>query len=120
MANPHPSKSFKAGDARINRRGRTKKGETLAEKFRDALAETLDGDYTKLDSLIDTVLKMALKGDQKAIEFMLERGFGKVPERIESVNQTVNYDFTNLPLEERVKLLEQIRSARRTDATDPQ
>jgi hypothetical protein len=106
--------TFVKGDSRINRKGRAKKGETLAEMFRDALSDKLNGDYTKLDSLIDKVVDMALKGNQNAIEYVLARGWGKMIERVESTNVNQNYDFTNLSLEERMKLLEQLKNARAT------
>lgn len=102
---------FTKGDARINRKGRPKVGESLAEKFRDAMAERLTGDYTKLDSLIDKTVDMALKGDQAALEYALARGYGKLIDRSENVNVNQNYDFTNLSLEERMKLLEQLKNA---------
>lgn len=111
---PRTSGSFKKGDARINRKGRPKVGESLSEKFRDAMAERLTGDYTKLDSLIDTTIAKALKGDQVALEYCLARGFGKMVDRVEATNVNQNYDFTHLDLEARMKLLEQLRDARLT------
>jgi hypothetical protein len=89
------STSFKKGDPRINRKGRPKTGEALADKFRDALKEKLDGDYTKLDSLIDKTVDMALKGNQAAIEFVLARGWGKMIDRIE-VTPKKEFDLTQL------------------------
>jgi hypothetical protein len=118
MANPRPSNSFKKGDPRINRKGRPKIGRSISDKFRDALEEGLTGDYTRLDSIIDAVVTKALKGDQAAIEYCLARGFGKMTERVESVNLNKNYDFSNLPLEERMRLLEAIRNARPTIPSD--
>lgn len=105
---------FKKGDYRINRKGRPKLGMSLAEKFRDAMAEKLDGDYTKLDSLIDKVVDNALHGEQDALEYVLARGWGKLVDRIEATNVNQNYDFSNLSLEDRMKLLEQIKGARTT------
>lgn len=121
MSNPRPSNSFKKGDPRINRKGRPKTGQSIAEKFRDALAEVKaegNPDYTKLDALIDKVIQKALAGDQQSIEYCLARGYGKLIDRIESNVVNKNYDFTNLSLEERMKLLEQLRSARTTINSD--
>lgn len=112
MARTANAGSFKKGDARINRNGRPKKGESIAEKFRDALAERLTGDYTRLDSMIDAIVTKALKGDQDAIEFCIARGYGKLIDRVESHNINNSYDFTHLSMEERVKLLELIKSAK--------
>jgi hypothetical protein len=102
-----------------NPKGRAKLGETLAEKFRDAMAEKVNGDYSKLDKLIDKTIDMALKGNQNAIEFALARGWGKLIDRVESVNTNLNtnYDITQLPLEERRKLLETLKSVRKSDST---
>jgi hypothetical protein len=107
--------SFKPGDPRINRKGRAKKGQSLAEKFRDALAEqAAEGTegYSKLDQLIDKTVTMALSGEQQAIEYVFARGWGKLIDRVESNNINKNYDFSNLSTEDRMKLLELIKSAR--------
>jgi hypothetical protein len=111
---PATAGSFKKGDSRINRKGRPKVGQSLSEKFKDAMAERLNGDYAKLDSIIDAVVTKAMKGDQAAIEYVLARGWGKLIERVEQTNVNQNYDFTNLSLDERLKLLEQLRNARAT------
>lgn len=105
--------SFVKGDKRINRKGRPKVGESLAEKYRDALNEALTGNYTKLDSLIDKAVEKALKGDLSAIQYVEARAYGKLVERTEAINTNMNYDFSNMPLEERKKLLETLRNARR-------
>lgn len=104
--------AFKKGDPRINRNGRPKNGETIAQKFRDAMAEKLTGDYSKLDSMIDALIQKALKGDQAAIEYCIARGYGKLIDRVETANVNKNYDFSNLSMDERIKLLELIRNAR--------
>lgn len=118
---PRKPGTFVKGDPRINRKGHAKKGETLAEKFRNAMAEAKDEknpDYTKLDALIDKVLQKALAGDQASIEYCFARGFGKLIDRIESNNNNKNYDFTNLPMDDRLKLLELLRSANATVPSD--
>ena len=97
-----------------NPNGAPHKGQSLAEKFRAALSERLTGDYAVLDALIDTTVDKALKGDQQALEYALARGFGKMIDRVEATNVNQNYDFSNLSLEERLKLLEQLRNARAT------
>jgi hypothetical protein len=99
---PKTSTSFVPGDPRINRKGRPKKGQSLAEKFRDALTEKSaedSEDYTKLDMLIDKVVEMALEGDQSAIEFALARGWGKLIDRIE-ITPKQEYDLSKLSDEE--------------------
>ena len=118
MARPATSGSFKKGDARINRKGRRKAGNTLAEKFRDAGNEELSEGYSVLDSIIDSLKTNALKGNQDAIEYFLARGHGKLIERIEAINTNQNYDFSNLSIEERMKLMELIKRARTVVPSD--
>lgn len=96
---PTGKQKFVKGDTRINRRGRPKMGETLAEKFRNALTESVSGDYTRLDKLIDVALDQASKGKLFALEYVLSRGFGKVPDRIE-ITPKPNYDLSKLSQEE--------------------
>lgn len=106
------STSYKKGQSG-NPKGRPKKGETLAEMFRDALAEpvkeTAEGRYTRLHKIIDKVVTKAEAGDQQAIEYALARGFGKLIDRIESANVNKQYDFKDIPIEERKKLLETLK-----------
>lgn len=75
------------GDPRSNLSGRPKLGHTLSERYRTALAEAESevrgGEYTRLDALIDILMGKAMEGDQRAIEYLNERAYGKVPERIE-------------------------------------
>lgn len=110
--------TFVKGDKRINRKGRPKKGESIAEKFRNAFAEIEDGDYTRLDSVIDKVITMAQQGNLAAIDYAIARGWGKMIDRIETNNNNKNYDFTNLPMDDRLKLLELLRSANATVPSD--
>lgn len=113
------SGSFKKGDPRINKKGRPKKGESIAEKFRDAMAErfTEEG-YSKLDSIIDAVIKKALQGNLDAIEFCIARGYGKMIDRIEATNTNKNFDFSNLSMEDRLKLHEMLKNAGTTVPSD--
>lgn len=111
---------FTKGDSRINRKGRPKKGESLSDILRDALLEVVDEStgYRRIDSLIDKMVTQAQQGNKDARNELLTRAFGKPVERIEQTNVNQNYDFSNLSLEERVKLLEQIKSARATIVQD--
>lgn len=101
---PKKKGTFTKGDSRINRKGRVKVGESLAEKFRDAMAERLTGDYSKLDSMIDKTVDMALKGNQQAIEFALARGWGKMVDKIEFTPKQ-EYDLSKLSEDELAVLL---------------
>lgn len=97
------------GDPRNNLLGRPKLGVTLAAKYRDALAEAESeargGEYTKLDAMIDILMAKALEGDLDAIKYLQERGFGKVPDRLELAAEIVDkdeqrYDYSRLTLDE--------------------
>lgn len=117
---PKSSTSFQPGQSG-NPNGRPKKGQSLAEKFRDAMAEAKDEqnpDYTLLDEVIDKLVEKALAGDQNAIEYCLARGWGKMIDRVENSNTNKNYDFSNMPMEERLKLLELLGNAGTTVPSD--
>jgi len=112
--------TFQPGDTRINRKGRPKKGETIADLCRDALLEVIDpeSNYRKIDSIIDKMVTQAQRGNKEARAELLTRTFGKPVERIEQTNVNQNYDFTNLSLEKRMELLEQLKHARVTVIRD--
>lgn len=106
------------GDPRNNLSGRPKLGRTLAERYRNALAEAegeaKGGNYTKLDAMIDVLIEKALDGDQRAIEYLQERGWGKVPDRLELAKiepEHAEYDFTRLTLDERKTLMDLLEKA---------
>ncbi len=95
------STSFQPGVSG-NPNGRPKKGMSLAEKFRDALAEKTSEKsegYTKLDALIDKTVEMALAGDHDSIEYCLARGWGKLIDRVE-ITPKQEYDLSKLSDEE--------------------
>jgi hypothetical protein len=111
---------FKKGDSRINRKGRPKMGTSLAGLCRDALLEVLDPvtGYRRIDSVLDKMVIQAQQGNKDARNELLTRAFGKPVERIEQTNVNQNYDFSNLSMEERLKLLEQLKIARATVVRD--
>lgn len=119
MANK--GKPFAKGvDSRRNLKGRPKVGETLADLCRDALLEVIDEStgYRKIDSILDKMVTQAQQGNKDARAELLTRTFGKPVERIEATNVNQNYDFSHLSMEERLKLLEQLRNARATVVRD--
>lgn len=61
----------------LNPKGRQKKGLTLAENISKALEEKVNGNPSKLDNIINELVKKAEDGDTKAIEILLDRGYGK-------------------------------------------
>lgn len=106
---------FTKGDPRINRKGRPKVGQSLTEKFQDALAERLNGDYTKLDSVIDAIVAKALKGDLSAADWLISRGYGKVADRVEFTPKQ-EFDLSKLSDEELAQLEEIQKKAGRKES----
>lgn len=80
---------FVKGDPRINRAGRPKGavGDVITSKFRSFLEKRvkevdLDGKVItaeRLDFILASMYKEATKGNTRATELLLERGYGRVP-----------------------------------------
>lgn len=70
-------------------KGRRKLGQTMAERIRDAMNEPAKGDegYTKFDELVDIALAHARKGSFSYWESLMNRAYGKVPDKIEMANE---------------------------------
>lgn len=61
-----------------NPKGRPKKGIALTDKIEAALLERQEGNGTRaIDELVKLLIKRSLEGDMKALEILLDRGFGK-------------------------------------------
>ena len=70
-------KPFKKGDTRINKNGRPPK----LPKLDDLMAEVLGKDdkgKSAAQKILTAIYEKALKGDVKAAELLLDRGYGKV------------------------------------------
>ena len=83
--NPHTikGKGFDSHPEHINRKGAPKKLPALDKLLADVLGS--DGTYkSKAQEIIESLLKRALKGDVRAAELLLERGYGKVLQRIDA------------------------------------
>jgi hypothetical protein len=74
-------KPFKKGDERINRKGRPKLPD-LKEAIAKLLAEEKDG-KTALDAILAALRAKAAKGDVRAAQELLDRGFGRSKQTIE-------------------------------------
>jgi hypothetical protein len=74
-------KPFKKGDERINRKGRPKLPD-LKEAMAKLLAEEKDG-KTALDAILAALRAKAAKGDVRAAQELLDRGFGRSKQTIE-------------------------------------
>lgn len=70
-------------------KGRRKLGQTMAERIRNAMDEPSKGDegYTKFDELVDIALAHARKGSFSYWESLMNRAYGKVPDKVEIGNE---------------------------------
>ena len=91
---------FKKGDPRINRKGRTPLGTTLAEYLRKIIEETDDG---KKQSIADEMMMMAIarakRGQFQYWDAIMNRAYGKVPDKVE-MNTQEKPDLSKLTKEE--------------------
>ncbi len=91
---------FKKGDPRINRKGRTPLGTTLAEYLRKIIEETDNG---KKQSIADEMMMMAIsrakRGQFQYWDAIMNRAYGKVPDKVEMTSQE-KPDLSKLTKEE--------------------
>lgn len=82
MANP-----FKSGhDPRRNLRGRGKGQINLTDLVRKIAAEPISSTerMTRMEAIVRSVFKIAFAGDIRAVEVIMERGWGKAIQPIET------------------------------------
>lgn len=76
-------KPFTKGDPRINRKGRPKKLPKLDELLAEVLG-TEEGGKTAAEQILEAMRKRATHyGDVKAAQLLLDRGYGKVKEKLD-------------------------------------
>lgn len=89
--NPHTikGKGFDAHPEHINRKGAPKKLPALDQLLADVLGSDGKG-KSKAQAVLEALLKRALSGDVRAAEVLLDRGYGKVLQKIAA-------DINNVP-----------------------
>jgi len=91
---------FKKGDPRINRKGRTPLGTTLAEYLRKIIEETDDGKKQSIaDEMMMVAITKAKKGQFQFWNAIMDRAYGKVPDKVE-MNTQEKPDLRKLTKEE--------------------
>ena len=73
---------FTKNDPRINKEGRPKKLPELDKLLADVLGEEKDG-VTAAEAILRALRAKATKGDIRAAEVLLERGYGKTKHQLE-------------------------------------
>lgn len=95
-----PSKPFVKGDPRINRKGRTPYGTTLAEYLRKIIEETDEGKKQSIaDEMMMIAIQRAKRGSFQFWEAIMNRAYGKVPDKVE-MNTEEKPDLSKLTKEE--------------------
>lgn len=74
----------KGNDPRRNLKGPPKVLPELKDALRDKLSQD-DKGKTKLENILDTLYKQAIKGDVRAIQEILDRFYGKAKQEIEVI-----------------------------------
>lgn len=84
MPNPENivGKGFEKHPERINKKGRPKKLPPLDELLAKVLGTDGEG-KSEAEAIIEALKKKAIRGDTRAAEILLERGYGKVRQDID-------------------------------------
>lgn len=81
MAFPHDGKKMKKGET-LNPNGRPKKLPELDKLLADVLGEEKDG-VTAAEAILKALRAKATKGDIRAAEVLLDRGWGKAKQSMD-------------------------------------
>lgn len=99
MTNKKPPKPFVKGDPRINRKGRPKVGQTFAEYVRSFMEAEDEAKGTIVAEMMEIAVKKARQGRFQFWEQLVNRAYGKVPDKVE-MNTQEKPDLSKLTDEE--------------------
>ena len=79
---------FSKNDPRINRKGRPKGAINLTDLVKRIAAEKVSRTekMTRIEAVVRATFKRAFDGDMKAVEIIMDRGWGKAVQPIENTN----------------------------------
>jgi hypothetical protein len=75
-------KPFEKGDARINRRGRPKKGQALTDILNYKLDQRDESGKLQREAVAEKLIGLALEGDMTAIRYVMDRVDGRPKETV--------------------------------------
>ena len=81
--NKNPPKPFVKGDPRINSKGRPKLGQTFAEYVRNFMESEDEAKGTIVAEMMEIAVKKARQGQYQFWEALVNRAYGKVPDKVE-------------------------------------
>jgi hypothetical protein len=90
----------------------------MREEFAEVLQEGADDGLTNGEQIIRTLIQMAIEGNMKAIEYVLDRLGGKPQQSVE-VSTKSSYDFSFMSDADRIRALESVKRIRRMMEESP-
>jgi hypothetical protein len=82
-------KPFEKGDARINRRGRPKKGQALTDILNYKLDQRDGSGKLQREAVAEKLITLALEGDMSAIRYVMDRVDGRPKETVSLENTAI-------------------------------
>jgi hypothetical protein len=82
-------KPFEKGDARINRRGRPKKGQALTDILNYQLDQRDESGKLRREVVAEKLIGLALGGDLAAIRYVMDRVDGRPRETVSLENTAI-------------------------------